>query len=261
MTAELYCSIAQRAYAPEPLAEELPSLFQDISGIQHVYFFDAKKKGTGASDAQMYTLICEDRVIFACRGTESLSDVKTDIQFLKTPFQDLIYCNQVDTQKYKNIQVHKGFLNQFNTLKFSIMSTLFAQLWKSTQRRTVVFASHSLGAALSILGAACIKAFFGDAFRVECHTFGAPRVGNTDFVRYFDDTVDVSIRYVNGADIVTAIPKFRYKHVKGETRIGSQPTLCTRVWGSAKDHLLKQYQASLKQIHPETGDPDPVVDA
>lgn len=248
-----YARIAELAYITPTMTdneEEIKKIFADLSGlnIRHAYFFDAKKKGNGESDAQLYTLICEDnQIIFACRGTESLSDVATDISVWKEPFQDLIYCNNVDTQKYKNIKVHSGFLDQYNTIKFSIMSTIYSNFWsnKNTQPR-VIFAAHSLGAGLATMAAACIKAQFGNKIRTECYMFGSPRVGNKDFVRYFDDNVDTCIRYVNGADIITRIPKLFFYHVKGEKKIGGAPKGCVEKYvGSAEDHFMKNYKKAL----------------
>jgi len=244
-----YAHIAELAYRTPSQADDeasIKSIFADISGLKHAHFFDAKKKG-GDSDAQLYTLICEDRIIFACRGTESLSDVATDVSIWKEPFQDLIYCNSVDTTVYKNIKVHSGFLNQYNTIKYSIMATLYSILWtgKATQRK-VVCVGHSLGGALASMAASCAKAQLGAKIRVECYTYGSPRVGNKDFVRYFDDNVDLCVRHVNGADIITRIPKFLFYHVKGEKKIGQEPAGCLEKYvGSAEDHFMKNYKSAL----------------
>lgn len=247
MTSEhQYACIAEMAYK-EPGASDAEtcaiwSSATDISGLHHVYFFDAKKKGDGTSDAQVYTLICEDRIIFACRGTESLSDIATDISIWKEPFQDLIYCNSVDTAIYKNIKVHSGFLDQYNTIKYSMMATLYSAFWSGTAAdRKVVFVGHSLGGALASLGAACAKAHFGSKICVECYTYGSPRVGNRDFVRYFDATVNVSVRHVNGSDLITRIPKLFFYHVKGEKKIGA----AKKCLASAEDHFMKNYKKVL----------------
>ncbi len=253
-----YAHIAELAYITPSVTDdetEIKKIFADVSGlnIRHAYFFDAKKKGNGESDAQLYTLICDStdnsdtQIIFACRGTESLSDVATDISVWKEPFQDLIYCNSVDTTIYKNIKVHSGFLDQYNTIKYSIMATLYSHIWNGTKTAPkAIFAAHSLGAGLATMAAACIKAQFGNKIQTECYLFGSPRVGNKDFMRYFDDNVDVCIRYVNGADIITRIPKLLFYHVKGEKKIGEAPNGCIEKYiGSAEDHFMKNYKKAL----------------
>jgi hypothetical protein len=251
MNSDIYCRIAELAYRTPASTDEdaVKKIFTDggadISGLHHAYFFDSKKKG-GDSDAQLYTLSTDDAVIFACRGTESLSDVATDMSIWKEPFQDLIYCNSVDTSVYKNIKVHAGFLDQYNTIKYSIMATLYNVVWAGKKNRTIVCVGHSLGGALASMAAACAKAHFGDKLRVECYTYGSPRVGNGDFVRYFDDNVDLCVRYVNGADIITRIPKVLFSHVKGEKKVGTPPAGCVeRYLGSAEDHFMKNYKKAL----------------
>jgi hypothetical protein len=56
------------------------------------------------------------------------------------------------------------------------------------------------------------------------YTFGSPRVGNTDFREEFEDTADdlgvKVVRFRNGKDVVTTVPKFLwYRHVGTVTYI------------------------------------------
>ncbi len=96
------------------------------------------------------------------------------------------------------------------------------------------------------MAASCAKAQLGAKICVECYTYGSPRVGNKDFVRYFDDNVDLCVRHVNGADIITRIPKFLFYHVKGEKKIGQEPEGCLEKYvGSAEDHFMKNYRSAL----------------
>lgn len=247
---QLYCQIASLAYV-EPSSHEdesLKGIFKDIGGVKKVFFFDSSVRNK-QSDAQIYTLIFDDKIIFACRGTESLSDIFTDLLCIKETFQDLTYCNQVDTNKYTNIKVHRGFLNQYNTIKYTIMATLFNESWKQTEvAKKIIFVGHSLGGALSTLGAACAKAHFGDKFHVQCYTFGSPRVGNAAFANYFDDNVDISVRYVNGCDIVARIPRIFYEHVKGEKQIGIIPNWIYNKIGKIQDHFIDKYINELTAI-------------
>ena len=43
--------------------------------------------------------------------------------------------------------------------------------------------------------------------RVRMYTFGAPRVGNSEFARFFDSLGIEAYRIVNGADIVARMPR------------------------------------------------------
>ena len=235
-----YCKIAMLSYE-----EKTDKFYEEIPGIKHVYFYDSKKKDNGKSDAQLFTIIKDNTIIFSVRGTESLNDVKTDLSFIKVPFQDVMYANSVDTKKYKDICVHKGFLDQFNTVKYSVMATIFGSLWSNSPIKNVIFTGHSLGGAIATLLSACVKAHFQDKFIVECYTFGSPRCGNKDFVRYFDDHVDVSIRFVNKDDIVTNIPKLFYYHVKGYQQLGNRSkSFLKKIFGNVENHFIKNYLES-----------------
>jgi predicted lipase len=231
----LYSKIAQLSYSTPN--DEPSTVFTDLSlNVKKVYFLSS------IHDAQLYTLICDDYVIFAIRGTESLVDIKTDINFLKDPFQDIIYSNNVDYTKYKGINVHQGFLKQYNSIKYSIIATVYGQMWKNTSTlKKIIFVGHSLGGGLATLAAAHLKALFKDLY-IECYTFGSPRVGNKKFMRFFNDMVDYSCRCVNGCDIITKIPKLNYYHVKGLYQIGiSKQNIFKRIFGNITDHYISNY--------------------
>lgn len=260
-TPQKYLELVTAAYKDPPdrstvLAETAGALAiykPLLPELECAHFFHSGARDRGRSDAQMYTLRLKDHLVFVMRGTEGPLDVKADITFWKSPFQDVQFAPSVDPQKYGNTKVHTGFLHQFNTVKFSIMSTLFGWIWKSHRKAeyaippVVYVAGHSLGGAVATLAAAAVKAHFGDEIKVYCVTFGSPRVGNSDFVRFFDDHVDGCARYVNGVDIMTRIPTLGYNHVKGEILIGEGEHTCwTRRTGRVEDHYCKSYEESLK---------------
>lgn len=66
--------------------------------------------------------------------------------------------------------------------------------------RVLVFAGHSLGGALAQIAAAFYGSMLERPYRIVCHTFGSPRVGNKMFVRWFTDAVDENIRVQNSRD-------------------------------------------------------------
>jgi predicted lipase len=240
---KLNCEIAQAVYKT-PSGDPI-DIFTDLSmNINKVFFLST------IDDAQLYTLLTDDSIIFAIRGTESLSDVKTDINFFKDPFQDIIYSNNIDAKKYKNIRVHQGFLKQFNSIKYSIIATIYGQLWKHNKNISkVICIGHSLGGGLATLAAAHIKSLFPSEFKVECYTYGSPRVGNKQFSIFFNDKIDLSVRCVNGCDIITKIPKINYYHIKGEYKIGNiTQNIFRRLFGNVKDHLIANYLNSLQSL-------------
>jgi predicted lipase len=235
---ELYAHIAQLAY--QTPSGEVSEVFTDLSSqlnIQKAFFISS------VHDAQLYTILLDDSIIFALRGTESITDIKTDINFLKDPFQDITYSGTVDYKKWKGIRVHQGFLKQYNSIKYNIISSIYGQLWKHKDTvRKIIFVGHSLGGGLATLAAAHVKALLGAEASVECYTYGSPRVGNKKFMRFFNEHIDNSVRCVNGCDIITKIPKINYYHVKGLCEIGSKKqNIFKRIFGNIKDHFMINY--------------------
>jgi predicted lipase len=111
-------------------------------------------------------------------------------------------------------------------------------IWKQKNKR-VVFTGHSLGGALATMCGAVTKNEFPE-LHVSVYTFGSPRVGNKAFVNVFK-AVDVSVRCVNGSDIVCSLPFWTYEHVHGEKRIGEKSRVNTT------DHSLAEYEKSAKK--------------
>ena len=143
-------------------------------------------------------------------------------------------------------RVHGGFLAQYNSIKFSIMSMLFRRILKGEPPQRVVFVGHSLGGALATLAAAGTKALFPQ-LAVQCNTFGSPRVGNAAFAAYFDAVVDTSVRCVNGSDKVAKNPTLGYAHVGGELRVGDlTPSWFRGFFGTVEEHRLDAYAAALR---------------
>jgi len=252
-------------FACARLAYECPSskrtkedIFSCVSDVRAVYLWDASLLGNSESDAQYYCLVLDDCLVFAIRGTSSWEDALADARFFQAPFQDIVYsCSSglVGAQpsadakalvaNRKGARVHGGFLAQYNSIKFSIMSMLFRRILKGEPPQRVVFVGHSLGGALATLAAAGTKALFPQ-LTVQCTTYGSPRVGNAAFAAYFDAVVDISQRCVNGSDKVVKNPTLGYAHVGGEMRVGDQsPGWFRGFFGTIEEHRLDSYASSL----------------
>lgn len=102
-------------------------------------------------------------------------------------------------------------------------------------REKVWFTGHSLGGALAVIAAARYEEAAG------VYTFGAPRVGDREFVKRFDAP---AYRFVNGEDVVTGFPlRGRYRHV-GENRIiGSdgQIRVARAGWSGLRESAERAY--------------------
>lgn len=194
-------------------------------------YFDAKEFCEDAHDAQFYTIHKDDEIVFALRGSSSMSDFMTDAMFR--------YANATELCGTDSARVHRGFLGQFESIKKQLLSVLSTQ----TTTKRVTYVGHSLGGALATLCAMFTKTHFPH-YIVKCVTFGSPRVGNQSFVDAFDTSVDASLRYVNGQDIVTTRPYWGYAHVGGLVHIGPEYSLW-KYFGSVHDHRTDEYEKSL----------------
>ncbi len=123
--------------------------------------------------------------VLAFRGTEatSLNDIKSDAKATITKCKT-------------SGRVHAGFHEAFE----SVEKKLHAALSELTESKPLFITGHSLGGALATIAAKRLKFEHGIA---ACYTFGAPRVGNKEWI----STIKTPIyRVVNAADSVTMLP-------------------------------------------------------
>lgn len=99
--------------------------------------------------------------------------------------------------------VHAGFLRSWDVLKRRVRQAVGGS--------PAILTGHSLGGALATLAAADLNG------RTEVVTFGAPRVGDADFVERYAGNVQRVTRYVYQLDPVPWVPGWRagYRHVGG----------------------------------------------
>lgn len=231
----------------------------DISN--NVEFFDAQKDYS--IDAQMYMIDInendEKTIIFSVRGTSSKKDILSDIYVSKRKFGDILMSkNNSNKYKYKNIKVHSGFLKQYNSLKFFIIQKIIKcmqsinNISNNTTHKPIkiIFTSHSLGAAVSVLLSTLLKYLFGNKVYIINYLFGCPKIGNSGFVNLYNDIIDETYRYVNKNDIIPRIPKINYKTTKNRIIIGEEimkKSCCFhKIIGNVEDHFMKSYIDQLK---------------
>jgi triacylglycerol lipase len=140
------------------------------------------------TDTQGLVAKKDDYIIICFRGTNSVTDMVFDAWFSKVP---------AFGGKGK---VHKGFQKA--------LESIWPQLIKKMDKNTRVFVTgHSLGGALAILAAHRLTL---ENYTVAAvYTFGAPRVGNREFKKTYDDLLkDKTFLHINYTDIVpTAAPE------------------------------------------------------
>ena len=159
-------------------------------------------------DAQCFSINHHTTLIVSFRGTESIQDWITDAMVLQVPM-DLHHVEET-----KRPLVHHGFLTQFRSIEQDITRIIHDYVVKTEMPR-IIFTGHSLGGALATLATVEYGLKYSH-IPISCVTFGSPRVGNTEFVSYFNHVVDESLRFVNQEDPIPGIPtELRFVHVPG----------------------------------------------
>lgn len=140
-------------------------------------------------DCQAVFWRSKDSLYLTFRGTTSKKDILTDLDIRRHTIKE-------------KIKVHTGFFKQFVSVEKKIRECLD----RNKDATDLYICGHSLGGALSYIAAAHFGEMYPD-FKIICHTFGSPRVGNRHFVEWFNKNVYEHIRVINNKDPVPMIPQ------------------------------------------------------
>ncbi len=210
-TAKFLVDFAIRAYNSE---EELN--LEEL-GFQLVKFIDNKN-----TDTQGFIAKDETRLIIAFRGTSSLKDAWTDIQISKKVFPSLGILSRIFSIKsLLKAKAHEGFFRTYDSISDQVLDTIEKQLMEKDYK--IFLTGHSLGGALATLASLDLRK--SKKYEVTNYTFGAPKVGNKRFVKYYNKQVKDSYRVVNDEDPIPSIPGFTFKHVKNGALIDEKKTI------------------------------------
>lgn len=157
-------------------------------------------------------------IYVAFAGTESLTNWKTNVNILG----DLVPAEWGCSTR-SVMRTHKGFTQAFNSVAAKMVEALDSELHTSMQpTRRIVFCGHSLGGALATMAAlyaSCRIPAIRDYIAVV--TFGAPQVGDANFVKFFNEVVPQSVRVANPMDPVPRVLQAQFVHVKGYYPVGA----------------------------------------
>ena len=187
-----------------------------------------------------FVLHSPEASILAFRGTGSAVDWVSDFIAQQIPYRPVGDAGQT----------HKGFTDIYMSAREQIH-----QLMLALPAETPLFITgHSLGGALATLAAIDIV-HHSPIVTPIVYTFGAPRVGDPQFVRRYNYSVPTHWRFQNEFDIVPHLPPLVYQspqtkktyfylHVKGEViRSFRNGTV-------SGNHILSSYFADLAQEDP-----------
>lgn len=141
-------------------------------------------------------------------------------------------------------EMHQGFVGAYLSVRDRIHDYV-----NTAPISAVTVTGHSLGGALATLCAVDIQYNFGSKVQVDAYTFGAPRAGNSGFRDSYNERVPNSFRFVNGMDIVPALPRYwqSYRHVEKEIRLGQRFSL-QFITQRFRDHDMNRYIEELKKL-------------
>ncbi|KAG5356304.1 putative lipase [Yarrowia sp. B02] len=182
----------------------------------------------------------EKYVVF--RGTFSIADAITDIQFqqssflVNVPALNTFIANDTSPEAQidcKNCKIHDGFSKAFTETWHNIGEELKTHMDSYPDYQLYV-AGHSLGAAMALLGATSIKLKGYDPILIN---YGQPRVGNKAFADYISqlwfgngDGLEINpqrrlYRMTHWNDVFVGLPNWDgYIHSNGEVYIKGKST-------------------------------------
>ena len=195
--------------------------------------------------------------LIAFPGTERGSDVWTDLRMKRAAFgghSPAEFLAVRDTPKEERggmPLVHRGFLDYCQAALFTDATEgetagerLAADL-RAHPSEKLYLTGHSLGGAAAILAVARLSDLGVSPDQLIVTTFGAPAVGNEDFVRAYQDRFTLRRVVMRGDPVKDALPSPLGFHHFGE-RIGWQPARTT----AAFPHTMTVYvDAALRRLY------------
>lgn len=134
-------------------------------------------------------------ILIAFKGTSTLQDVKAFLNVTPSRFNF----------RNKMMKVHTGVLEMFHSIEDALNEEILKNLTISANKY-ITFCGHSLGGALALFAAAYYGNLTHDNIQITCHTFGAPKVGDTEFLQWLEEGTNDIINVVAQGDLVPCLP-------------------------------------------------------
>lgn len=241
-----------RTYDPE--ISRLLARLCDLSYTEKFFADDNIKLHGTDTDVEFLEIFTDTQLFIVFRGTEftgpnaSLNDIKTNIDFCWHAF---------DEEFLTAGEVHQGFLIAFNKALPDLIEII-----NKHRHKKINLIGHSLGGAFCILAGAWINYKLNDAHVNSVWTFGAPRVGDSKFKKFYNEGMGLeykTFRVVYDSDAATKVPPWiiGYRHVGTEIWLdhlgnshigmpwykafGSKISLNALWDDSRKDHDIENY--------------------
>ncbi|MBE9159429.1 lipase family protein [Nodosilinea sp. LEGE 06152] len=150
------------------------------------------------TDTQAFLFRKDNNLILVFKGTQQLSDWKTNLKIRLKAFTILADQEAVPPTG----RVHRGFVDAWQSVERQVV--YYLRKWSTPETKLWV-TGHSLGGALAAVATISLET---QGLPVSgLYTFGQPRVADWKLVNYMNSRMgNRIIRYVNNNDIVPLIP-------------------------------------------------------
>jgi pimeloyl-ACP methyl ester carboxylesterase len=172
-------------FDPTLYEQNHPDRGKDQEHPANQHFFDDQEEG---GDTQAFICHHDEVILIAVRGTASLKDALRDVHALQVPFEEGVG------------QVHQGFYTALQAMKAFVLRYLD----KFHAGQKIIICGHSLGGAIALLLAEALRRRAGVTYNILLYTYGAPRSGDSTFIKGAADLVHH--RMVNNNDPVPGVP-------------------------------------------------------
>ena len=250
-------------------------------------------RGT-SSEVAIWRDVSRRLVVIAFRGTSDIMDVLTDVNLLQTPLEMGYNGQKSDDPR----MVHSGFFASARAISRRVKELLVSATAGTPGEWSLLITGHSLGGALAQLMATELvgdvdvsrgfkerddASLFGMATKlgkelfaqakatvtgvglpkwkeVALYSYGAPRVGNAAFARFFDTLFAgrEAFRIVNDRDIVPRLPRgagaagavLEYEHVGRTVLIAERSEAADDFEGFWVEGVSDEADCPLRDVSP-----------
>ena len=196
---------------------------ESSEGILPFKFTVAEAIIAKSTDTQVLVIDASDRIVVSFKGSTSLRNLRTSFSSHQRRLSRVVPTNidgQDESERLRKLfggtydfaAVHAGFATAYASVAARVLRAIIRL--RQISARPVFLTGHSLGGALATICALDVWIKLRVSRRnILVSTFGAPRVGNSQFARVYNSTIALHWRVVLGPDLVTNLPKFSYQHV------------------------------------------------
>lgn len=153
--------------------------------------FSIKNKSV---DIHFGIFLFKDKLVLSYQGTYDWNEVIADLDIKQVSIDE----------EYPDILVHEGFLNAYKTSEYIILDYIKEYI-NRYPNNNIYITGHSLGAAISTLSTFFLHEKFKNK-NIHCVTFGCPKIGNKNFVEYYNKNISNNIQFINNEDIIPTLP-------------------------------------------------------